>query len=75
MSGVLIWNKRKSVETRQEAWYDRTIWRVPFRGTYNHGKVYEVIRARVANQFVELSAVQQLDGDTIEFETLYKIGD
>lgn len=75
MTGLIQWNARKAVGTKQEAWYDRTTWHVPFTGEYDQAKVSNAIRPRVSNQFVELSTVRRLDAGTVEFETLYKIGD
>lgn len=75
MTGTILWKARKPQGTKQEAWYDRTTWHVPFTGTYDQRKVSDVIRAKVNNQFVELSTVRKLDENTVEFETLYKIGD
>lgn len=69
------WKARKAVGTKLEAWYDRTTWVVPFTGTYDQARVREAIRAKVQHPFCELAEVRQKDATTIEFETLYKIGD
>lgn len=73
--GTLFWKRRKAIGTKQEAWYDRTTWEVPFTGEYDQNRVREAIRPRVSNTVVELSCVRQKDATTVEFETLYKIGD
>lgn len=75
MTGTILWSARKALGTKQEAWYDRTTWNVPFTGTYDQRKISDVIRAKVNGPFVELSEVRKLDDRTVQFETLYKIGD
>lgn len=73
--GTLNWKGRKAIATKQEAWYDRTTWEVPFTGEYDQARVRNAIHPLVSNTFVELSTVRQKDATTVEFETLYKIGD
>lgn len=75
MSGTIQWKARKVVGRKQEAWYDRATWTVPFLGTFDHNAVAAAIRAKVSHAFCELSEVRLASPGVIEFDTLYKIGD
>lgn len=75
MCGSIKWNERKRLGTKQESYYDRTTWHVPFTGTYDQNKVHAAIHAKVHTGIVQLSAVRKLDDTTIEFETIYCIGE
>lgn len=77
------WAARQVVGTKQESWYDRTIYAVPFTGTFDASAIRKAMHARLyspsCGKFGGGNSIDGLPKDngngTFTLETLYSIGD
>jgi hypothetical protein len=80
-TGRILWAQKTVVASKQYAWHDSTIYRVPVVGTIDIGKIRNALYARVNNGVYNyfgggqtLGTVVDNGDGTINVETCYSIG-
>jgi hypothetical protein len=79
MTNVLLWSKRELKNTKQEAWHDRSFYRVPVVGNVDPGKIHGALQRKISSepfaQYRSISVVTDNGDGSVTVQLLYSIGD
>ena len=83
---MVLWDKRERLETKQSAWYDHTMYRVPIVGKPDINRFYSELSKKYnkgagsllgssVGGYCTLGSVKDNGDGTLMVEEIYHIGD